>query len=145
MSETLGNRVYLDANIIVYAVQGFDAHTELIQELLAEMDSANLVAFTSAITLAEVLVKPKQDQNLGLERAFKDFLQPSHVFDLIPVTEDILETAAGLRATTSLKLPDAIHAATAAAQRATSLLTNDKALKSAPNTNVVILSEIPGT
>jgi len=139
--DVLGARVYLDANIIVYAVEGFEAYAEPINELLGGMDSGKLVAFSSAMTLAEVLVKPKQDHDAYLERAFKAFLRSSRAFELLPVTIDVLEKAAELRATTKLKLPDAIHVATAVAWGATSLLTNDRALRMAPDCNVVVLSE----
>ena len=38
LSRALGGRVYLDANIVVYAVQGFESHSRVVKALLDEMD-----------------------------------------------------------------------------------------------------------
>ena len=54
VSAELGRRVYLDANIFIYAVEGFAAHAASIQALLAAMDAGEVVAVTSELTVAEV-------------------------------------------------------------------------------------------
>src|SRR5689334_19291592 len=121
----LGRRFYLDANIIVYCVQGFPEHQSVLLELLTALDAGKAAACTSALSLAEVLVKPKIDKNLTLENAFKLFLQPTQVFELIPISDSILETAAEIRASSNLKLPDAIHLATCQNWGDAAFLTND--------------------
>ncbi|MBL7202552.1 MAG: PIN domain-containing protein [Anaerolineae bacterium] len=55
----------------------------------------------------------------------------------------ILERAARLRATTdSLRLPDAIHLATATLERCDRFLTNDKRPKAVAVLPVVVLAEV---
>lgn len=61
---------------------------------------------------------------------------------LIPISQFILRQAANLRATTSLKTPDAIHAATALSVSCNQFLTNDKGFRNVANLPVVILSEV---
>ena len=54
--RSLGNLVYLDANVVVYAVEGYPAFRERICALLEAMDRRTLRAVTGELTLAEVLV-----------------------------------------------------------------------------------------
>jgi predicted nucleic acid-binding protein len=61
---------------------------------------------------------------------------------LQPITLPILEAAARLRATTGLKTPDAIHAATALAAHNTLFLTNDSDFRRVPGLPVTLLSEV---
>jgi predicted nucleic acid-binding protein len=60
----------------------------------------------------------------------------------IPINRQILETAAQLRASTHLKTPDAIHAATALESGCTLFVTNDPAFKRVPNLAVMVLSDL---
>jgi predicted nucleic acid-binding protein len=55
---------------------------------------------------------------------------------------DVLRDAAQLRADTSLKTPDAIHAATALAQGCVQFITNDPAFRRITGLNVVVVSEL---
>ncbi|WP_276752095.1 type II toxin-antitoxin system VapC family toxin [Chlorogloeopsis fritschii] len=54
----------------------------------------------------------------------------------------MLRQAANIRATTNLKTPDAIHAATALSISCNQFLTNDKGFRNVPGLPVVILSEV---
>jgi len=142
VSDELGRRVYLDANIVIYAVEGFAAHAASIQALLAAMDAGEVVAVTSELTVAEVLVKPFKDQNQNVEQAYKTFLTPTSVLELSAISRELLEAAAQVRATTRLKLPDAIHFATALREQCDSFLTNDDLFKSVGSAKIKILSDL---
>jgi predicted nucleic acid-binding protein len=61
---------------------------------------------------------------------------------MLPITQTELEKAASLRATTDLKTPDAIHAATAVLKGCVLFVTNDIAFRRVPGLAVTILSEI---
>lgn len=56
----------------------------------------------------------------------------------------MLIEAARLRAVTNLRLPDAIHGATAILSGCQTFLTNDRRLAALPGVDVVLLSEIIG-
>jgi predicted nucleic acid-binding protein len=142
VSDELGKSVYLDTNIIIYAVEGFADVAAQIRSLLSAMDDAEIVALTSELTVAEVLVKPFKDENETVQQAYKTFLTPTPVLQLAPVTRDVLEEAARLRATTYLNLPDAIHLATAKLGGCDSFFTNDDLFKRVKAANIKILSEI---
>ncbi len=108
-----GRRVYLDANIFIYAVEGYPDLSEELTELFDSFDGGTLVAITSELTLAEVLVQPLMENNLEVEAAYRKAVQSSAVLEVVPISRDILVEAARLRSQqTKLKLPDAIHGAT---------------------------------
>lgn len=142
VSDELGKKVYLDTNIIIYAVEGFADVAAQIRALLSAMDNAEIVALTSELTVAEVLVKPLKDKNETVQQAYKTFLTPTPVLQLAPVTRDVLEEAARVRAPTHLKLPDAIHLATAKLGGCDSFLTNDDLFKRVEAKNIKMLSEL---
>jgi len=106
------------------------------------LDDAEISAVTSELALAEVLVKPIKDQNLAAQQAYRTFLASTPVLRVAPISRDILEEAAHLRAITRLKLPDAIHLATSNQNGCDSFLSNDDLFKSVGAGNVKLLSEI---
>nr|WP_319538552.1 type II toxin-antitoxin system VapC family toxin [uncultured Methanospirillum sp.] len=137
----LGDRIYLDTNIFIYALEAFPEYLELIQSLFSSIDSGKYKAVTSELTLAEVLVKPLIDHNAELEYVYQSTIQSSDSIDVIPISRDILIEAAKNRAgSPSIHLPDAIHAATARLHQCSSFITNDKRLASLSGIQVIILS-----
>ena len=142
LNSQLGRRVYLDTNIIIYAVEGYETHAARIKFVLRGMTTGEITAVTSDLTVAEVLVKPKRDANRALEDAYQQFLLPTKSFRNSPVSRQILEAAAGIRAQSALKLPDAIHFASAIDQGCDSFLTNDDRFKSMTGIKVVLLSDL---
>lgn len=121
-----GSRVYLDTNIWIYALEGFADFAVELTALFARFDAGELTAVTSELTLAEVLVKPLQSHQAALQQVYLDALQDGTGLSMVPVSRAVLLEAARLRASHhNLKLPDAIHAATALAFDAPSFITND--------------------
>ncbi|HTG17418.1 MAG TPA: type II toxin-antitoxin system VapC family toxin [Blastocatellia bacterium] len=142
LTDQLGTRVYLDTNIIIYALEGYETYAAPIKSLLQALTEGAIVGVTSELTVAEVLVKPKRDGNAKLEEAYRRFLLPTASLRNSAVSREILEVAAGIRATSTLKLPDAIHWATATIEHCDSFLTNDEGFKSVAGVRVVMLSDL---
>lgn len=139
-----GRRVYLDTNIFIYAIEGYPDFVDELNQLFDSIDAGNLRAFTSELTLAEVLVKPLIDGNLEIQGVYQQALQSSEVLEVVAISRDLLIEAARLRAVTNLRLPDAIHGATAILSGCDTFLTNDRRLTSLPGIKVVLLSEVVG-
>ncbi|HSF48619.1 MAG TPA: PIN domain-containing protein [Burkholderiales bacterium] len=138
-----GERVYLDANVFIYAFEGFPAFLPVLTALFARMDRGELSAVTSELTLAEVLVKPLQDGNDFLRQRYEETLKSSSALAVIPVSRAVLSRAAWLRARhETLKMPDAIHLATALAAGCNRFLTNDYCLAALPGIAVAMLSDL---
>lgn len=105
-----------------------------------DVAATTLAAVTSELTLAEALVKPFSLHQLHLQRLYVDTLQSSSMLTIAPITRDILIDAARLRGEhASLKLADAIHAATALAHRASVFITNDARFGSVTGLNAILL------
>ncbi|EDX85419.1 hypothetical protein S7335_3120 [Synechococcus sp. PCC 7335] len=60
----------------------------------------------------------------------------------MPIGRSILLEAARVRASTKLKLPDAIHAATALSTSCTTFLTNDKQFRSVQGLHTLLMSQV---
>lgn len=52
LSSQLGRRVYLDTNLIIYAVEGYETHAARIKFVLRGMTDGEITAVTSDLTLA---------------------------------------------------------------------------------------------
>ena len=142
MDAIRGERIYLDTNIFIYALEAYPAYVSTLTSLFAAIDEGTIKAVTSELTLAEVLIKPMMDDNAELQTVYKETLRSSEAFSVIPVNRQILIEAAKLRAESeTLRLPDAIHLATARVHHCTFFLTNDKRLGTLPDCHIVILSE----
>lgn len=139
---TLTGRVYLDTNVFVYALEGYDEFRQVLTALFQRIDHGALQAITSELTLAEVLVKPLLDRSQERETAYHQVLRSSSTLQVVPITREVLVTAARLRAEQGLKLPDAIHAATAQLTNCQQFLTNDTRFKNLPGLPVLLLSQL---
>lgn len=121
------DRVYLDTNVWIYVVEGFPQVAEKLAALLRRVDAGDLFCVTSELTLAEAMVKPLMNNDLKLRDTYEELLRTGGGLTMTPISRSILLDAAKLRAKyTSLKLPDAIHAATALASQCHVLISNDQ-------------------
>lgn len=138
-----GNRLYLDTNLFIYAVEAISPFAEQVRPLLQVADHGEIQLVTSLLALAETLVKPCRIQDEWLIATYRRlFTQPPSGLVVLPLDADILESAARLRAATSgLRLPDAIHLATAELAQCDVFLTNDKRLRNTVSVPVVVLAE----
>jgi predicted nucleic acid-binding protein len=141
IDQIQGQRVYLDANVFIYALEAYASYVDELARMFDAIDSGALTAVTSELTLAEVLDKPLMDRDEALQEAYRNAIQPTAGFSVVPVSRAILIEAATVRAASqSLKLPDAIHVATALAAGCSTFLTNDASLRSVPGLHVPLCS-----
>lgn len=132
--------VYVDTAIVIYSVEFNPDYWQLLQPLWAKLQANEISIVSSELTLMECLVVPLRNGNNLLVDTYEQLL--SSQISLVPISQTILKHAAQLRATTNLRTPDAIHAATALSQGCTLFITNDTGFRNVPNLSVVILSEV---
>ena len=137
-----GNSVYLDTNIWIYALEGFPDFAQELATLFQAIDQGQLTAVTSELSLSEVLVKPIQNGNAAQQNIYKQAISSTSILQVVPVQRDVLIEAARLRATVNLKLPDAIHAATAIATQCSTFVTNDHRFQIVSGFQTVLLSQV---
>lgn len=139
---SLAGRVYLDTNIFIYALEGYPAFRPALTALFESLDQRELTAVTSELTLAEALVKPLIDRHTERQTAYLQLLQSTTSLHVVPVSREVLIAAAQLRADTTLKLPDAIHVATAQLTGCVCFLTNDTRIPTLTGLTVRQLSDL---
>src|SRR5690242_682644 len=91
-----GRRVYLDANVFIYAVEHSPEHAAFLDGLFDLLEAGGVAAVTSELTLAEVLAKPFEDGREDLARLYEEMVAPSAWLSVVPVERAILATAARL-------------------------------------------------
>jgi len=123
--------VYLDTNAIIWIVELSAGMSEGQVSVLRAIESGEIDAFTSELTLAECLVKPIADKNARLVEEFLALLSGIEAIEVVPVSRPVLIEASRHRAETNVKLADAIHLATARLNECATLISNDRRLLSA--------------
>jgi len=126
--------VYLDANPFAYALEGTEDLASMLKDLFSLFRQRPGSAVTSELTLAEVLPKRKVP-----DRQFLELLIWSGIFDLRPVSREILVETADYRRVARVsspdgrlampKLPDSIHVVTAIKARCKIFLSSDLRIK----------------
>jgi predicted nucleic acid-binding protein len=134
--DIAGRRIYLDTNIIVYAVEEPVPLTRGQAALFDAIDNGSVHAFTSELALAECLVHPFAVNDSSLASAYETFLGGETELKLVPLDRHILIAAAHIRALTKMKLPDAIHVASAMSMGAAIFLTADRRIKGPPEMRI---------
>lgn len=133
--------IYIDTSVVIYTVEGNPDYYSLLQPLWLKFQTGELEIISSELILMETLVVPLRNANNALIADYEQLLLSSEM-RLIPISQAVLRQAAILRATTNLKTPDAIHAATALSVNCTQFITNDKGFRNVSGLPVVVLSEV---
>ena len=143
--ELRDTTVYLDSNVFIYALEapGASAHSAAAR-LLEDIHAQACAGATSLLTRAEVLVRPLRDREVTLAERYRLLLSGAGAIDLYALDPDVIELSAALRADyPALKLPDALHLATAIHTDCDVFITGDKRLAAASaRIPVVILDQI---
>lgn len=142
LNSLKGSRIYLDSNIWIYFLSGLNEYSQSLTDLFTAADSGSLMLITSELTIAEILVRPIREENAARREVCLAAMTNTDSSTAVPVDRSILISAAEIRASTKLKLPDAIHAATAIATECTTFLTNDSQFQTLPRLNVTLLSKV---
>ena len=122
-------RVYLDVNVFIAAFEHGGAHSDHAWWAIRAVEAGEIEAATSELTLAELLVKPLQQGQTALAEGYDKMLMTGEHFAVFPVHRGILVEAANLRARReSVRLPDAIHIATAQTSSCRFFVSGDRRL-----------------
>lgn len=132
--------VYVDTSILIYTVEEASGYLEALKPLWRASRDKRITIATSELAITEVLTGPMKDNDEELLGAYEKVLIGADVH-LIPIDKRILREAARVRSVTSLRTPDAIHAATALSAGCAAFITNDVAFRKVPNLPVQLLRD----
>ena len=124
-------KIMLDTNILIYFLEGIEPYASKVEGLLSSFMKRKNEGITSTINLAEILMgfyaKGAEEKAIRVRNLLKDLTLDG--FRIVPVTLEIADLAASLRARRGGKLPDALIAATAVNQSADLLYSQDEGLQ----------------
>jgi predicted nucleic acid-binding protein len=134
--------VFIDTAPIIYYIEAHPQYGPLVSDIVKAFQSGKLMAFSSVITLAEVLPKPIEAGNETLARKFSSFLKAGKNISMLEITADIAELAGKFRGRyTFLRTMDAIQIAASLEAKAAAFITNDSKLKNVSDIKVLLLNE----
>jgi predicted nucleic acid-binding protein len=140
VASVTGARVYLDANVFISAYEARGARSDHAWWILDAIEDGEFGAVTSELTLAELLVGPIRDGDDILVNDYQAVLTSGEALAVVAVDRKTLIEAALLRTMRrSLRLPDAIHVATARLNGCRYLVSDDRRLPFAPGVQLVQL------
>ena len=122
------SRIFWDTNLFIYLFEGSGKFSNQVMALRSRMLERGDQLMTSAITLGEILVKPIQNGDAKAVAYYQKLIATTAA--VIPFEEKAALAYARLRADGSLRPPDTIQLACAAAAGTDLFITNEARLHS---------------
>lgn len=120
------SRVFWDTNLFVYLIEDKGERTERVEALRRRMFERNDELLTSALTLGELLVKPIGAGDDDLRSRYEQVITAGAT--VLPFDARAAPRFAEIRQDRSIRAPDAIQLACAAAAGTDLFVTNDERL-----------------
>jgi len=124
-------KIALDTNILIYFLEGTEPYASKVENLLNSFMRGENQGIISTINIAEILTGYYIAKDENRANKTKSLLQDLtyNSFEIVPVTFQIADLAASLKAKRAGKLPDALIAATAIDQAANLIYSQDEDLQ----------------
>jgi len=135
-------RLGFDTSPIIYFVERNSKYLDLVREVIRRVDRGDFEGRSSVVTLTEVLTKPKQSGNAAIEAQYSSLLLNSRNFALLPISVEVAEIAADLRARYNMRTPDALQIGAALSVSCEAFLTNDAALRRVNDLRILVLDQL---
>jgi predicted nucleic acid-binding protein len=134
-----GQAVALDTMVFIYAFEEHPIYLPFLRSFFQAVEGGKIEATTSTITVTECLVQPYREKDLALAARYMLLFRNFPHLSVLPVTDEIAERAAFLRAHHGLKTPDALQLATALISASHVFLTNDDRIPEIQGIQILIL------
>jgi len=139
-----GATVGLDTAPLIYFIEEHPVYLPRLEPFFRAAGHGEFRVVTSLVTLLEVLVQPLRRGRQDLVREYREILLHSSDLIAMPLTAEIVEDAARIRADYNLRTPDAIQLATVRRSGASWFLTNDADLPPMPGISLLVVDRLPG-
>ncbi len=130
-------RVYLDAATVTYSVEDPPVWGSVAVARIAALRSAGSSLVLSDLVRLECRVKPLATGDVALLNDYAAFF--AGALSCVPLTRDVCDRAAGIRARYRFRTVDALHLAAALESGCDVFLTNDAHLCGFPELTVELL------
>ena len=135
-------RIGLDTNLFIYFLEDHPRYGPWCTSLFDLIERGHNPAVTSTVTLLELLVQPYREQKEDLAQRIFALTSTYPKIEWVPVTMNMADRAAELRARYRLSTPDAIQLATAIGRKATRFYGNDRSLRRVKEIECVIVDDV---
>lgn len=136
------NTIAIDTAPFIYYIEEHKGYIEAIDPLFSHISQGHIIAYTSLITLIEVLTKPIEEKNKKLINKYEDLLTNSNNLILTDIDRNVAVESARLRAKYKIKIPDAIQVISGLINGAKAFITNDGNLKKIKEIRVIVLDDV---
>lgn len=141
--ERLKNKIVgLDTMMFTYHFENNKKYSSLTFSILDSLEKGIFKATTSTLTLLEILVKPKKENNQFISERYKLILQNFPNLEIKSLDNEIAEIAASIRGKYNINTPDAIQIATALHSKADVFITNDFQLQKITEIKISLLENM---
>ena len=121
------SRIFWDTNLFIYLLEARGDWARKTKALMKRMDERGDVLLTSALTLGEILVKPRRIGRPDLVRKYEQAIRPPAV-TVISFDEDCARIYAEARQDKTIKAPDAVQLSCCGRAGCDMFVTNDERL-----------------
>jgi predicted nucleic acid-binding protein len=142
LRELRNRSVALDTLIFIYAFEDHPVYQAILKGFFRALEKGEMNAVTSTLPITECLVQPYRKKNFALSAQYLVLFRNFPNLSIIPLTDDIAERAAFLRAQYNLRTPDAVQLATALVSGCHPFLTNDDRFLVVEGIRIVILDQL---
>ncbi len=133
--------IAIDTSAFIYFVEGHPRYFPLCEKLFSAIETGKHRAFTSTLTLLEVLVQPYRLKRDDIVLKFYALLTTYPHLAWVPLDTTVADRAAQLRAEHNLRTPDSIQAASASLSGATGFVCNDRAFEKIKELDCLIIDD----
>ncbi len=138
-SDLKDQKVAVDTMIFIYAFEERPVYRGILKSFFRALENGEMNAVTSTLTITECLVQPYRKKDFALSAQYLVLFRNFPNLSIIPLTDDIAERAAFLRAQCKLRTPDAVQLATALVSGCHAFLTNDDRFLAAEGIRILVL------
>lgn len=138
--------IFIDTAPIIYYIEDHPKFGRLVKKIVESFQSGRIKAYSSVITITEVIPKPISNRQEDLAKQFIDFLKNGKNIEIVDINDKIAETAGRLRGKyRSLKALDAIQISAAIEMGVDAFLTNDNKLRSINEIKIIVIKDFSDT
>lgn len=142
LRENRGSTIALDTMAFIYLFEEDRYYIDTVKAIFENVEKGKLKAITSTVTIVECLTKPLKKNDFPLVAKYGTAFRNFPNFEVVPVSIEVAEKAASIRARYGLKTPDAIQIAIGVLRKARAFVTNDLNFKEVEDVKVVQLSNL---
>lgn len=135
-------RIGLDTNVFIYFLEDHPRYGAWCASLFDLVERGQNAAVTSTVTLLELLVQPYRDHKEELAQKIYALTSTYPKIEWVPLTMNLADRAAELRARYRLSTPDAIQLATAIGHKAVRFYGNDRGLRRVKEVECILVEDL---